>query len=133
MENQFNLNRQKIESSRDSSAFVRVGEEKVWGNKHDFTLYDAENEPCGQVVVAFIEGARAAQLDSIYIDSALQGKGLGKEIYKTIAGLLTRKGFDFVSSPIHSSEAGRVWESLVKEGVAECANGRYIVRASKII
>jgi len=133
MENQFNLNKQKIESPKDSSVSIRVGEEKVWGNKHDFTLYDKENQPCGQVVVAFNEGARSAQLDSIYIDSALQGRGLGKEIYKTIADSLTQKGFDFVSSPIHSPEAGRVWESLVKEGVAECTNGRYIVRASKTV
>jgi hypothetical protein len=48
-----------------------------------------------------------------------RGKGLGKAMYKQVAEHLARNGMTLSSGMHTSEEAARVWDSLVREGVAE--------------
>ncbi len=87
--------------------------------------YDIQNEggaKIGYIELMYFPDLKNVMLAGIHIEDSERGKGYGKAVYKQIPSLQPPiKGkYTFVSDKpdIVSSDAKRVWESLVKEGKA---------------
>lgn len=68
-------------------------------------------------------------ISGVVIDDEFRNKGLGKEAYKQLLNTLSNRGFRVTSGINTSGSATRVWDSLVKEGIAkkEESTGEYFV------
>lgn len=91
----------------------------------DAVAYDIQNEggmKIGYIALMYFPDTETVMLAGINIEESERGKGYGKAVYEQIPSLQPpiKGNYTFVSDrpDLVSSDAKRVWESLVKEGKA---------------
>src|ERR1035437_8966409 len=119
------------------NGFKAVTRNTAEHNPFDYTHLDRQHEvslvhPDGTMVGSIVlqadpENPSSATVAESHINPNLRGTGAGKQFYLSSIESAKKLGYATVQSDMdRSPSAEGVWKSLVKDGVAEFRDGRYI-------
>ena len=96
-------------------------------NFHIFDVYDSEEQIIGMVNVSLEPGLNQAIITDVKVENPYRDEGYGKAIYKKMISYAKENGLQLRSYSSSPNSKG-VWESLVREGLAEEIDGRYYAK-----